>query len=194
MIRQVKKIIPAKFKRDASRTFRSLSESPKYWLTRHKSDRKQFRHIVFVCQGNVCRSVFAEYFLRTHVSDKSVKIESCGLDVGTEGPSPQPAVKVSRGFGLDLRSHLSKSYAACDLQKADLIVPMEYPHYRRLIEMYPECKHKIQVLRDFSPWPERLMCNIYDPYGLGEAEFRQCFEHMTKALECLSKFVSNCGE
>jgi len=194
MIRKVKELIPGKFKRTAKRTFRSLLESTKYWLIKPGSDKKQFRHIVFVCQGNICRSVFAEYYLRAHVSDESTKIESCGLDVVKAGSSPQLAVQVGRDFGLDLGSHLSKSYLVCDIQKADLIVPMEYPQYRKLIEMYPDYKHKIQLLRDFSPWPEKLMCNIYDPYGLEETDFRQCFGHMKKALERLSKIAINHGE
>jgi len=190
MIDIVKKTIPRKLKLGLKQTLRSLFESTRYWFIRDKVSRKKFCHIVFVCQGNVCRSAFAEYYLRSHLSGNSVKVESCGLDVYHAGPSPAMAMKVSGDLGVDLRTHLSKSYTACDFNNADLIVPMEYPQYFQLIKLYPEFKNKIHLLHDFLPWPERLSCNIYDPYGLGEAAFRQCFEDIRKALERLASHKS----
>lgn len=124
--------------------------------------------------------------MRSHLSVNSVKVESCGLNVCYEGHSPAIAMKVSEDFGVDLRSHLSKNYTSCDLNNADFIVPMEYPQYLQLIELYPEFKSKIHLLRDFFPWPQRLACNIYDPYGLGEAEYSQCFDDIRKALDRLA--------
>jgi protein-tyrosine phosphatase len=41
------------------------------------------------------------------------------------------------------------------------------------------------LLRDFAPWPFNLFCNIYDPFGLGEGEFRRCYKLMGKSLEGL---------
>ena len=185
MIDIVKKIIPGKLKLAVKQTRRILFEGTQYFFIRDKVAREKFCHIVFVCQGNVCRSAFAEYYLRSHLSVNSVKIESCGLDVHHEGASPSLAIKVSGDFGIDLMSHLSKSYTSCDLNNADLIVPMEYPQYLQLIELYPEFKNKIHLLRDFSPWPQRLACNIYDPYGLGDATISQCFGDIKKALDRL---------
>ncbi|MBE0501801.1 MAG: hypothetical protein IBX47_10195, partial [Desulfuromonadales bacterium] len=99
------------------------------------------------------------------------------------------AVLAGREFGVDLAAHCSKGFEVCDLKSAELIVPMEYGQYRRLVDLYPGYKNKIHLLRDFAPWPDRLFCNIYDPFGLGEAEFRRCFGGMRVALEGMRTLV-----
>ena len=114
-----------------------------------------------------------------------MKVESCGLDVDQGAFSPPHAVQVGREFGLELSGHRSKGVGECDLYNADLIVPMEYRHYLRLVEMFPEQRSKIRLLRDFAPWPVCLMFNTYDPYGLGHSEFRRCFRGMKRALDKL---------
>lgn len=114
-----------------------------------------------------------------------IKIESCGLDVEQGIFSPSEAIKVGREFGVDLTGHRSKGLAACDMEEADEIIAMEYGQVERLKEMLPAKKEKIRLLRDFAPWPDRLMCNIFDPCGLGESEFRRCFQRMGRALDGL---------
>jgi protein-tyrosine phosphatase len=179
-----------KFKRKIRRVFQATWDSAAYRLIREKSDARDPHHIVFVCKGNICRSVFAEYYLRSLVRPGLLRIESCGLDVDQGIVSPREAVRIGREFGLDLAGHCSKGLEACDLVAADLIVPMDYGQYRRLIDMYPGYRNKIRVLRDFAPWPDRLLCNIYDPFGLGETEFRHCFGVIRVALEGMGKIVA----
>lgn len=101
------------------------------------------------------------------------------------------AVIVGREFGIQLDDHCSKGLSACEIEKADLIVPMEHGQYIRLVAMFPKHRGKIRLLRDFSPWPDRLMCNIDDPFGLGAGEFRRCFRTMTKALNRLKIHMSH---
>jgi protein-tyrosine phosphatase len=149
------------------------------------------RHIVFVCKGNLCRSSFAEYYLKLLLSDQTIKIESCGLDVDQGGFSPQDAVMVGKEFGVDLSMNYSKGLAACDLPNADLIVTMEYKQYRRLKNIFPENTKKIRLLGEFLPWPECLRCNIFDPYGLGPIEFRKCFRDIQRALNILKCKIDN---
>ena len=136
--------------------------------------------------GNVCRSAFAEFYLRNYFldyTDNTLKIESCGLKVIKSGSSPQLAISVSEDFGVDLRPHRSKSHTSCDFNSADQIIPMEYEQYLQLIKWHPEYKEKIRLLQDFSPWSKRIPCNIYDPYGLGKKEFNRCFKRISVALD-----------
>jgi protein-tyrosine phosphatase len=148
------------------------------------------RHIIFVCKGNICRSAFAEHYLRRQVPDGTLRIESCGLDVDQGTFPPAMAVRVAREFGLDLALHRSKGLVACDVHNADLVLPMEFWQYLRLTAMFPDEKGKIRLLRDFAPWPVRLFCNIHDPYGFGENEFRRCFRRLQKALDGLKNHLS----
>lgn len=181
-IADLKKLLPRSFKRAAQRLLRSLCDSVAYRLVRQLSGDREFRRIVFVCRGNVCRSPFAEHYLRTLGVGANVWIDSCGLEVDQKGGSPPEAIRIAEEFGLDLSAHRSKGMNECDLQGADLIVAMEYCQYLRLRSMFPEKKGKVRLLRDFAPWPESLICNIYDPYGLGIDEFENCFKKMQRAI------------
>ena len=142
-------------------------------------------------------SLFAR---ETSVGVPSLNIicELCYLEESSE---LNPAVSKSSGghflhrkrfrwleeFGVNLSEHYSKDLECCDLGKANLIVPMEYWQYVRLIAIFPEYKGKIKLLRDFHLWPARLFCNIYDPFGLGEEGYRRCFLGMQKAVDGLKK-------
>ena len=185
MLSMIKGMLPRPLKREVRRLVQNAWESPAYRITRRRPTDGTVRHVVFVCKGNICRSAFAEYYFRSVVPEGTLRIESCGIDVNQGDFSPPEAVKVSREFRIDLSGHHSKGIAACDLQNADLIVPMEYGQYLRLTTLRPESKGKVSLLRDFAPWPERTLCNIYDPYGLGESEFRRCFLILQRALDGL---------
>ena len=189
MLEWLKKFIPSPFKRVAKRALTSAWESFLYGIARQHVNRSDLKHIIFVCKGNICRSAFAEKYMGALLNGRMVTIESCGLDVDQGGFSPREAVLVAREFGTELDSHRSKGLSACNFNEADLIVAMEYRQYCRLLNLFPEKGAAICVLREFAPWPDRLLCNIYDPYGLGEKSFRRCFRKMAKALDSLRQMT-----
>ena len=187
MLAKLKEVLPRPLKREVKRVFQTACEAPAYHFTRKGHVDWNFHHIVFVCKGNICRSAFAEYYLRSITPDGALRIESCGLDVDQGNFSPPDAVTAAAEFGVDLGGHHSKGMTGCDFQGAGLIVAMEFGQYLRLVGLYPQYSKKIRLLRDFSSKVDRILCNIYDPYGLGEAEFRRCFRGMQRALEGLKK-------
>jgi protein-tyrosine phosphatase len=194
MVRRLKSLLPRPLKREVRRILQNIRESAAYRYSRPGDRAGAINHIVFVCKGNICRSAFAELYLKTLIQGGGYKIESCGLDVDQGTFSPPEAVRVGREFGLALNLHRSRSMAACDLKAADLIVPMEYQQYRRLIELLPGQRGKIKLLRDFAPFPKRFLSNIYDPFGQGEREFRRCFRRLREALEGLRAVLPDARE
>ncbi|KAB2889095.1 MAG: hypothetical protein F9K32_14040 [Desulfobulbaceae bacterium] len=163
----------------------ALSDCFLYFLNKNKIADVKLGHTVFVCHGNVCRSPFAEYYLRSRIPKSAILVESCGLNVHHCGPSPEMAINVSEELGVDLNPHLSKSYTACDLAHADLIIPMEYSQYLHLLSIFPNYREKIYLLKDFSAWPHRFSCNIYDPYGRGKSVYKDCFRQIQKAIDLM---------
>lgn len=186
----LKHIFPRPLKRCLRRALQNGSDSARYWIYRKKFDSGNKRHVIFVCKGNICRSAFAEYYLRRAVPDASHRIESCGLDVDQGIFPPPEAVCVAKEFDLDIELHRSRGLASCDVHHADLILPMEFRQYKRLIAMFPGEQKKIRLLRDFAPWPYRILCNIEDPYGSGEREFRRCFRRIQMALDGLKNHLA----
>jgi protein-tyrosine phosphatase len=195
MYSMIKRMVPHPIKRKVRRFLQNMIDSPVYLISRNRFVDRNVRHIVFVCKGNICRSAFAEHYLKYFLSKGNFMIESGGLDVDQGNFSPIDAIAISRKYKVDLSRHHSKGLSCCDLKNADLILPMEFVQYLRLIDIYPEYKEKIRLLRDFAPWPERFFCNIFDPFGHGQDEFHLCFRQMKRALDGLigHLFLKNKG-
>lgn len=186
----LKQLIPQQMKRTVKRALLNSWDSTRYGYSKGDLDSGNKHHVIFVCKGNICRSAFAEYYLRSVIAEGTHKIESCGLDVDQGLFSPPEAVSVAKEFKVDLELHQSKGVASCDVHNADLILPMEFQQYLRLKSMYPSKQSKIRLLRDFAPWPDRLLCNINDPYGSDEDEFRRCFKRLQRSLDRLKSHLA----
>lgn len=187
MINFIKKKLPSRFKLKYKRIFQDFWQTIAYRSVQNNFNVSKIQHIVFVCTGNICRSAFSEYALKKKLKHKNVKIESCGLDVTQAICSPTVAVTTGRLYGVDLSEHRSKGIMNCDLLSADLIVPMDYGHYRRLVSEYPQYKIKICLLRDFDRFPYSLVCNIHDPFGLAQNEFECCFKNIQRCLKGIAQ-------
>jgi protein-tyrosine-phosphatase len=68
----------------------------------------EFSHLVFVCQGNINRSAFAEAYARS-VFPPEMSISSCGLHTNVHRPSPPQSVAVAADLGVDISRHRSRS-------------------------------------------------------------------------------------
>ncbi|MDZ7759356.1 MAG: hypothetical protein U5L00_03755 [Desulfovermiculus sp.] len=178
-------MLPKGIKLKLKRNSQNLWSTSQYSALKRKHALPAVRHILFVCKGNICRSPFAEHALRALFPGNNLRIESCGLHVDQQVPSPPEAVQAAKKFGIDLSQNTSRSIFSCDLNGADLIVAMEYNQLQRLGILYPEHMRKAVLLREFAPFPHNMVCNIYDPYGLGQDEFYRCFGLMEKALKGL---------
>lgn len=174
-----------KTRKRVRRTLQNVCEVPVYRLSKKRVSISGVQNVTFVCQGNICRSVFAEHWLRAQVPRPEFRIESCGLNVTLAITPPPDALQVGSAYGVDLSQHLSKSINEFDIVGADLVVAMQYSHWRRLTAMAPELRRKTVLLREFAPFPHNMLCNIYDPYGQGQDEFDRCFGLMEKALKGL---------
>lgn len=170
-------------KRQCKLLLKNVYESVLYGFARNLKIVSDSRKIVLVCKGNICRSAFAERLLKSETKGKQLSVDSCGLDVDGRAPSPPEAISAAGKFGLDLGDHLSKGWQSCDLENADLILPMEFWQYRKLVEYFPHKKDNIRLLREFAPFPENLLCNIDDPYGQSEIAFEKCFMRIKRSID-----------
>lgn len=175
-------------KRNTRLFVRNIYESLLYRFVRGREVSGHTRRIVFVCMGNICRSAFAEYLMKSLAKDKNISIESCGLNADVR-PSPVEAIISAKSFGLDLEGHLSKGLDCCDLENADLILAMELWQFRKLIEIFPHKKGNIKLLREFTPFPENIFCNINDPFGQPVAVFEKCFRQIERSVAVINSEV-----
>ena len=150
--------------------------------------------VLFVCDGNICRSPLAAEYLRHRAVREGLShlvVDSAGL-LGIENQKAAPySIEVAHEAGLDLKRHRSRGVTAADLQTADLVVAMTRAHLSELARRFPDPGQRRILLRAFeaAPTPREVAPELSDPfggpiegYGLVFAIIRVCVDHLVLHL------------
>ena len=114
--------------------------------------------VVFVCTGNICRSVTAERVLEHHlqINGAEALVDSAGIsdeEAGNPIDPRQARVLTAAGYRTD--DHVARQITPEWLAERDLAVAMTARHYRvlqRLIADLPaEAAPELRMLREFDP-------------------------------------------
>jgi protein-tyrosine phosphatase len=147
--------------------------------------------VLFLCQGNVCRSPFAERYFRKIAENRNlhgIRSRSAGLEVRISVPSPDLAVQVAKTMGVDLMDHRSIQVTGDIIEESDIVFAMEHRQAVILRRTFPAHVSKIFLLSlfDADPHPAGdhvLRYNIPDPYGKSEEDFLECFRMIERSIE-----------
>ncbi|WP_181276143.1 low molecular weight protein-tyrosine-phosphatase [Brevibacterium oceani] len=114
--------------------------------------------VVFVCTGNICRSVTAERVLEHHlaVNGAEAVVDSAGIsdeEAGNPIDPRQARVLAAAGYRTD--DHVARRITPEWLADRDLAVAMTARHYRALKRMIAdlpaEAAPELRMLREFDP-------------------------------------------
>lgn len=133
-------------------------------------ERKQ---ILFVCTGNTCRSVLAEYIARKKFGTKT-EYASAGLYPGSREDVKNAIFTLKHLFDMDASGHAPHDVRDINIDKYDLVIALSKEVATELQGLFP----------DFPA--ERLMkWNINDPYGHDLTEYETCAFDINKELRNL---------
>jgi len=98
--------------------------------------RQPIRSVLFVCTGNVFRSLTAEHALRSRLGpDSPCLVSSAGIDA-----KPQPVhdwvLTKLRQKGADASTHVQRQLTEEMVEAADLLIAMGQDHRRFLLERF----------------------------------------------------------
>jgi protein-tyrosine-phosphatase len=149
--------------------------------------------VLFVCDGNICRSPLAAEYLRHRAVREGlshVVVDSAGI-LGIEGaPAASLSIDVAKEAGLDLTRHRSRGMTIADARTADLVVVMTLTQLETLARRFPSGQRRL-LLRAFEDGPEPRggAPELDDPVagpieGYKEAfdVIRRCIDHLVLHL------------
>lgn len=123
--------------------------------------------ILFVCTGNSCRSVMAEYVMRNVLKTRgraNVEVSSAGVMMLDGMGASDATVEILGGEGLDASGHRSRRITPEMLKKTDMIVAMASAHEERILGMAPQVKNRLFLLKEFAAMKNRDL-DVPDPIG-----------------------------
>jgi protein-tyrosine-phosphatase len=140
--------------------------------------------ILFLCQGNICRSPYAELKLRQMMPESGVAdLSSAGLLPRNARPSPATAQAVAAQRGVDLSAHRSRHAFADTVSAATHVFIFDETNMRSFIARYPEMRERVFFLATLSP--EDPNHEILDPDGRNASVFEQTYARVDSCLNRL---------
>lgn len=150
-------------------------------------------HVVFLCQGNICRSPYAEIRARQLFAERKlpVSVASAGMLPRNRRASPPYAQAAAARRGVDLAEHRSQHAFDEVLKRADLIVIFDTINRRSLLNRHPELASRLYFLSQFSD--ARAMPEIIDPDGRDDRAFDDVYAQIDRGIEGMANSLASAG-
>ncbi len=124
-----------------------------------------FKKILVVCAGNICRSPMGEAFFKQALADKGCTIDSAGIVGLVNHPADEHAIKVMADIGVDISEHRGKRLTDKLIADFDLILVMTQRQVNEVTRQWPFSQGRVFRI---GHW---LDIDVADPYRLDEAVF-----------------------
>jgi protein-tyrosine phosphatase len=149
----------------------------------------KIRNVLFLCSGNVCRSIAAEFYAKwlKNTSFKEelqdLKFDSAGIRHYFETPH-EGTIRYLKSKGIDTDGITPKDITEEMINKQDLILAFEEKyHIRRLKRKFKYIKNldeKVFLLLEFAGEAENL--EIEDPFYMEESEYNKIIRRIEDGI------------
>ncbi len=138
--------------------------------------------LLIVCQGNINRSVVAEYLFRARGCSR---VQSAGLlAVSGRRPSAHAERYVQERLGVDISGFRSRSVDRAVKEGGDfsLVVCFERRQAIELIRRFPKLEDKVVLLSALAG-AEGIRPDVADPHGQPPRTYLSCFQRIDTMVE-----------
>ncbi|MEM9483934.1 MAG: low molecular weight protein arginine phosphatase [Cyanobacteria bacterium P01_F01_bin.116] len=137
--------------------------------------------ILFICDGNICRSPAAAAFLKANLNNNNIEVRSAGIYASAGRPMISLMQQVLQEHGLD-SEHSSQKISSEHLTWADLIFTMTRPQKFILLSMVPTMADKVFTLQEYINNPAQ---DISVPRAKTIEAYRACAEFIQGGCQAL---------
>jgi L-threonylcarbamoyladenylate synthase len=152
------------------------------------------KRLMFVCTGNTCRSVLAEYLLKKYLGEydhfllERYEILSSGTAAPQGNPPADSVTNILKSQErMDPQPHRATQINRAAILSSDLIFPMEDRQQDYILKVEPTAEPRIIPLKKFLP--EELGNDIPDPIGKPDWFYQNVYGILKQAIMELREWL-----
>ena len=148
-------------------------------------------NILFVCSANVSRSFLAENLLKLELEKANINdisVASAGLNTFDLNEPDRKMVAHLSKIGIPKVDHKPKQISKQHVDWANIILVMTTDHAKKVMDLWPEAKPKLQVFGRFvSAGP--IIDDVIDPFGKSSYHYRLAQSQISLAVKNLVEIL-----
>lgn len=153
------------------------------------------KKIMFVCSGNICRSVMAEYLFKNILEQKKLEnkyeVYSSGVFAYNGQTPPKETVDAMMSRSIDVSEHRAISTELSNIREMDLILCMTNAQKLQLKTRHKNLETRIYTLKEYVIYDDGTNkdIDIDDPYKGSWATYLECLRQIDVCLNKLIRII-----